>query len=197
MQPQLALFAISKRCIGCDKVQPLEAFNRWRWSRDGRASYCRECTKARHRDYRARNPAVRKRNREYERRNRDQARERYQRWLANNRDHVRETNRAFRLANPERTTEYARRYRYAHPEVRGRTRDRKLRAIDEDTAAYVEIVRRDPCAYCGEVGGTIDHIVPLNGDGVNHWENFTGACLACNGGKRDRSLLAYLVRRPT
>lgn len=196
MQEQLTLFATAKRCNDCGEMKPLGGFNRWRLSGDGHASYCRECTRARHRDYRARNlELVRARNREYERQNRAQARERYQQWADQNREYVRESNRAFRHANPERATEYSRRYRYAHPEARGRSRDRKMRAIDEDSAAYVEITRRDPCAYCGEAGGTIDHIVPLKSDGANHWQNFTGACLACNGGKRDRPLLDFLLRR--
>lgn len=36
----------TKRCVRCEVTKALEAFSRWSYSRDGRASRCRECMKA-------------------------------------------------------------------------------------------------------------------------------------------------------
>jgi 5-methylcytosine-specific restriction endonuclease McrA len=60
----------------------------------------------------------------------------------------------------------------------------------------------DPCSYCGELGGSIDHIVPrLEGrtwslkDPWNQWPNLTSACKSCNNSKRQKSLLGFLYAR--
>ncbi len=68
--------------------------------------------------------------------------------------------------------------------------------------AWLALVRRDPCAYCGERGscGTVDHVDPrcrpARGLGSPHgWINTVGACTRCNGAKRDLGLLVFLYRR--
>lgn len=73
---------------------------------------------------------------------------------------------------------------------------------DPDLRAYARALRRDPCAYCGEEGGTLDHIVPRSGGGARwDWENWTGACERCNRRKdrgKDgghRSVLTVLAGR--
>lgn len=58
---------------------------------------------------------------------------------------------------------------------------------------WAAILRADPCSYCGNPGGTIDHIRPLAGYGGGHWTNLAGACQRCNGEKSDLSLLLYLA----
>ena len=67
--------------------------------------------------------------------------------------------------------------------------------------AWLALVRRDPCAYCGAGwSGTVDHVEPRSrsarGVGTVHsWVNTVGACARCNGSKRDSMLLAFLHRR--
>lgn len=60
---------------------------------------------------------------------------------------------------------------------------------------YTEILRADPCSYCGATTEHIDHIRPLNLGGDSSWDNLTAACASCNSGKRDKPLLAYLLHR--
>lgn len=68
-------------------------------------------------------------------------------------------------------------------------------------AAWMAILRRDPCSYCGGVGGTVDHVEPRSrpprlgtrGGGVYTWANYVGACHNCNGRKGAASLLAFLA----
>lgn len=60
--------------------------------------------------------------------------------------------------------------------------------------AYREIVKRDPCAYCGGPAEVVDHIVPRASNfGDDAWDNMTGACAVCNAGKRSESLLGALL----
>jgi 5-methylcytosine-specific restriction endonuclease McrA len=65
---------------------------------------------------------------------------------------------------------------------------------DADTRAYIEVLRKDPCAYCGATGVPIeiDHIVPHSAGGPTTWENLTAACVDCNRKKRTRPLLAFV-----
>lgn len=66
---------------------------------------------------------------------------------------------------------------------------RTMTALDP----YRDVLRADPCAYCGDAGGTLDHIHPIACGGADTWANLTGACGTCNGAKATRSLLLFLV----
>jgi len=57
---------------------------------------------------------------------------------------------------------------------------------------YRDVLRADPCAYCGAAGGTLDHIVALAIGGTNHWSNLSGACASCNHAKDSRPLIWFL-----
>lgn len=65
-------------------------------------------------------------------------------------------------------------------------------------AAYMATLRGDPCAYCGMVGGHLDHIEALrrganrSKGGADSWRNLTGACEACNNAKGAKTLVAFL-----
>ena len=62
---------------------------------------------------------------------------------------------------------------------------------------WKEVIRLDPCAYCGGLGGTIDHIAP-NSMGGSRWSlrNWTGACFACNARRGATRLLYFLSGHP-
>lgn len=84
------------------------------------------------------------------------------------------------------------------PEKRARwnnhNRHRRLEAgvFDADVPAHLY---RDPCSYCGEDGGTVDHIIPVVAGGSSEEANFTAACRSCNASKNDRGLLTFLLSR--
>lgn len=59
-----------------------------------------------------------------------------------------------------------------------------------------EIVRADPCAWCGGAGGYIDHIVPqsrCNAGRRKSWMNLTGTCAKCNVQRGDAPVLQWLA----
>jgi HNH endonuclease len=68
-------------------------------------------------------------------------------------------------------------------------------------AAWMMVLRRDPCSYCDNAGGTIDHVEPRSrptrlgtrGGGAHTWANYVGACTNCNGRKGAASLLLFLA----
>lgn len=63
--------------------------------------------------------------------------------------------------------------------------------------AWMRLVREDPCAYCDQPGGTIDHIEPrsLRRRGLHNWTNFAGSCQRCNESKAAKPLLVFLAYR--
>jgi len=66
---------------------------------------------------------------------------------------------------------------------------------------YVDALRADPCAYCGDPGGTIDHVKPKALGGSDSDMNLTGCCRRCNtrkdkgGGRKavHHSVLSWLM----
>jgi 5-methylcytosine-specific restriction endonuclease McrA len=66
---------------------------------------------------------------------------------------------------------------------------------DSETRRFARVVLRDPCVYCGERGGTLDHIEPTSLGGANHWSNMASACALCNSSKRHTRLLLYLAKK--
>lgn len=61
---------------------------------------------------------------------------------------------------------------------------------------YLNMIRNDPCAYCGGEGGTADHVVPQARGGENR-DNLTGSCQPCNNAKGHKDLLTYLLEMRT
>lgn len=62
-------------------------------------------------------------------------------------------------------------------------------------AAWVRVLWRDPCAYCGGPGGTVDHITAVYCGGRAEPSNLTGACPRCNLDKGAMPLLGFLLAR--
>jgi hypothetical protein len=59
------------------------------------------------------------------------------------------------------------------------------------------ILRREPCSYCSDAGGTLDHIVPRMGarKSSGSLDNLASACEECNSRKGHTPLLLYLLSR--
>jgi hypothetical protein len=68
--------------------------------------------------------------------------------------------------------------------------------IDRPTVPWRSVLKRDPCAYCGDRSNdiTIDHISPRSMGNINaNYKNGAPACFSCNQAKGDRSLLMFLA----
>lgn len=70
--------------------------------------------------------------------------------------------------------------------------NRNVRVPDSVVPPYSKrgVLMRDQyrCAYCGERGSTIDHVVPQSLGGPDSWENCVAACGYCNNKKDSRTL---------
>lgn len=66
---------------------------------------------------------------------------------------------------------------------------------DDESLEYADILLNDPCSYCGGPADTIDHITPTTRGGTSEWSNLTAACMRCNQSKRNRPLLAQMLRQ--
>lgn len=76
--------------------------------------------------------------------------------------------------------------------------DRRKVFTNDDYVSKRVILRRDGyiCAYCGEYGDTIDHIVPRARGGRSTWGNMTAACRDCNSRKADKPIEVVGYRKP-
>jgi len=174
-----------KHCRKCDSTKPEAEFHKDRRRADGLSFYCADCKRANTRHWGKRNaPYARARAREYRDAHLAEARERSRRWA---------------VANPDKAAEGKRRAKHRFRQTQralylARKRlEMARRRFTAETAKYAALIAHDPCAYCGEPGGTIDHIEPLVNGGANHWSNLTGACFSCNARKQRRPLLAALL----
>lgn len=133
--------------------------------------------------------------------NRDLTLERAATWKSENPESVRKSSRETYRRNAAEYREVGRRYRQtdagraAHNAAEARRRERRAGSQPGDglSKAYMEILMRDPCSYCGAPTTSVDHIVPLASQGPGSWDNLTSACRRCNTSKHARPLLGWLL----
>ncbi len=116
------------------------------------------------------------------------------RWRQNNPEKVKENKR--RWAS-NRSKEDVQKWNSYNSERRKRQAGEPLSVKDALlTNYYEEIIKQDPCVYCGKLGvNTIDHIVPINKNGNSLWTNLAGVCWSCNSSKKDKDVLQFLLWR--
>jgi 5-methylcytosine-specific restriction endonuclease McrA len=65
----------------------------------------------------------------------------------------------------------------------------------KEATSYIEILKRDPCAYCGKPSEHVDHITAVVRGGSSAWGNLAAACAFCNQSNSALSLLRFLHNR--
>ncbi len=206
----------TKKCSKCGVEKPLGEFYADKRASDGLSSACQDCTRAAATAWRlAHLEHSRIAAREYARAHRKEAAVRHKRWREKNAAYKREQDRLWREQNPERKAANDRRWAEANPNRTKAARDRwrarhpeqdalirwrqQLRRRGEDpsldTLAYRNILKSDPCCYCGAPCKEIDHIEPRDALDVNwnDWSNLTASCQSCNRHKSAKSLLVFLA----
>jgi hypothetical protein len=135
---------------------------------------------------------------------REKNRQRQRDWLTDpsNREHARrysrERERSLSLeAKRVRTRSWYHRQKSLDP-VGFREKARQKNAAhradrNPDLIDYSEILRGDPCSYCGGPMDLVEHIHTRSTGGTNTWDNVTAGCTSCNGMKRNKSLLHALL----
>lgn len=126
--------------MGCWQPSNAEYFHKSKLERDGLKSWCKECTSAYKRQYRAKNvERIRESNQRYRAENAERIRERTRRYILENREKVNEDRRRYEAANPEKKRERRRRYRAANVE---QERERNRRYYAENTERESERKRQ-------------------------------------------------------
>lgn len=140
--------------------------------------------RTRKKSYRSR-PEVVEHEREYDRNYREQ-----------NRAKRNEVTREWRRKNAERVQTYKQKNADRVREDARRRRAR-LRAatIEPIPSALVALLERLPCFYCGDKGGTVDHVVPLALGGAHAPWNLVSCCSSCNSSKGTRPMPEFFIAR--
>ena len=60
-----------------------------------------------------------------------------------------------------------------------------------------QVFKRDECTcqYCGLIGDTVDHVIPLAAGGPTDMSNLVVACRDCNSSKQDRPVTEWEASR--
>lgn len=178
--------------------RPLRDFGRKRQQASGVNPRCRACCAADQvARYRADPESARKGKRESAARatpeRKDEIRRYTAAWHAAHPERVRASRAKWKREHPEAVARD--KHSETHREAMRRAKRRRRVGREAESIEYADIIVRDPCVYCGDAGGTIEHIVPVGEGGGNEVENLAGACGGCNSAKRERPLLAFLLAR--
>lgn len=70
---------------------------------------------------------------------------------------------------------------------------------------YSQILRNDPCVWCGGDAGTIEHITPRSkmrkvshqeeGMGRDNWQNLASSCKRCNRSRGSMGMIRWILMR--
>lgn len=60
---------------------------------------------------------------------------------------------------------------------------------------WYEILKNDPCCYCGRESNTIEHPIPFSICKIGGWRNSVGACKNCNQRRGAMGLLRFILYR--
>jgi 5-methylcytosine-specific restriction endonuclease McrA len=185
---------VSAVCTKCGQRKERHDFYACSKSKSGIRPRCKACM----REYEVQNAdRIAAYKAEYRLKNAAELARKTREWVRANPERVRLKNKNKTELQRAADKERIRRWKMENPD-RWRALRRKHKWLrsgaDAESAEYAEIVRADPCSYCGGVGGTVDHIVPLDQGGRHHWSNFTGACAWCNKSKHTTSAILFMAR---
>lgn len=170
---------MEKTCRRCEAVKPVDQFHRNSGCADGHDSICKACSKLKTEAWRAANPGGHARiQSKYRAANREKVNTGHAKWR---KKHGLKYERARYSRRQNDPAQYA---VYRSGQIAAKNR---RRAAGPLTAPTVREILKCPCAYCGGVADTIDHILPTSRGGTNARKNLAPACMDCNRRKANRT----------
>lgn len=82
-----------------------------------------------------------------------------------------------------------------NPDIQGQEYQ-KGTLFGTEVRAYLRQKWEGKCAYCGEKGGEVEHLVPRSRGGSNRVSNLVLSCRRCNEAKGNRTLEEFLALKP-
>lgn len=133
------------------------------------------------------------RRRKYSEQNPDRVRESRRRWRLKNRDKLRADAKRYRERNLDKVRETQRRWQESNPDAKRmytqRRKARKRNAVTFTVSAKdLRRLRTDRCVACGEIAGTVDHLIPLSRGGSHGVGNLVAMCGSCNSRKSAKTI---------
>jgi 5-methylcytosine-specific restriction endonuclease McrA len=184
---------MTKDCTKCGATKSVEDFHKRAASRDGLSYWCKDCSRAKAREWARAHP--------------DEAKKRCAEWVKNNPERHAESKRRWHLANPRDPARHAQAMR--EWVARNPERAREIKRIGQQariariagSASFqvsIKDVRRilsAPCAVdgCNALDIQIDHIVPLARGGQHRVGNLQPLCGFHNRSKNKRLWIEFRV----
>lgn len=212
--------SIPQRTCNCGKTFPRtpEYWHKAKGNADGLMNICKECNRAKAKQWADSNPEkvkenkkryhqenaehIRAKTKKWYRENTERARATIKKHYQENKEAYRESNRRWVKANPDKNKEVQRSFTERKPARRreiSREYQHRRRAILNNTEGTytADDVKRildeqeGRCLYCGITlhdDYTIDHVIPLTKSGTNWPDNIAIACPSCNYSKNNHLL---------
>lgn len=184
-----------KECKHCatPKMGTAENFHADKGKRDGLAAICKDCAKAKSRQWHAQNKEkASAKSKRFRQKNKESIRQKHAEWVIANKKHVREYFAKRRIEKRDQINAGLRDWAKRNPEkvkAWGRSaRSRRAGAAGTHTAADIaEILasQKNQCAACDLflVKFEVDHVIPLALGGGNDKTNLQILCMPCNRSK--------------
>lgn len=159
-----------KTCSKCKQTKQISLFNNKASTKDGKRSACRDCELIARREYYAKPFSKRLIYSQLLESQKAINRLRSRNWNKEN--------------NDKRTLAMA-----------------KRRALQKGNGVYVvtpkEIIKikNSRCFYCGNLGGEVDHVIPLTRGGSHSIGNLVPACRTCNSSKNNRLIMEWKKKK--
>lgn len=67
--------------------------------------------------------------------------------------------------------------------------------LSHDFIGYNEVVKKEPCVYCGGLAKTWDHLIPKSKGGPSGWTNMARACSHCNLKRDTKPFLIFMIQQ--
>lgn len=158
-----------KRCRKCDEEKDLSEFYSDKKSSDGKHSYCKECERARRREYHYKNhEKSTATSRAWKKRNKQKTLAKTNEWRAKNLDAIKERQKEYRANNRDKVNEAYRDWCRRNPKKKAARDKRRYFALCRATPSWVSDNDLAPfyleAAMMTEKTGIpheVDHIVPL------------------------------------
>lgn len=179
----------TKVCTKCGREWPVttEFFSPSQKTPGKLKAECRECGRARGREWHKRNPdRAREHQRKRNAQNGDKVRQYKRKWCEQRRDRVNEENRKWWKEHPEQAKAIS---------AKRNAKRRALKVNAEGTHTIADMRRqydaqKGKCWWCGKPVAWEDrhddHLIPLNRGGTNWPNNMVVSCAKCNMSKHDK-----------
>lgn len=205
----------NKKCLLCNFMKPLSEFHKMKREKDGHHYWCKDCRKLKFKEYypkekeridkyqneyrNANKEKILENKKEYYKKNRKEKLAKRQEYCLNNKEKVALIDKKSREKHKDRVKNTKKIYREKNRE-KIQAMYTQRRANLSFNFSHIEWLKKyqdNKCFYCEKdmERYTIDHIIPINSNGTNSFDNILLCCRSCNSSKQDTELLLWIEKK--